>query len=417
MFKNKNYTKIFMATLITRFGDSIDSIALSWLVYVLTGSKLLMGTLFAISFIPNILLLPISGVIADLISKRKITWICDLLRGASVCIFALIYFLDFLEVWHLFLFVVINSTLESLSDPARSSLLPLIVDEEDYVSANGYLSTASTIGNLIGVGAAGLLIGMFGIWFAIFIDGITFFLASGLIYLLKIQEKVSESIKFSEVKFYFQMIIDGLAFLRRDRIITSFVIFAALFNFTFVPFNVLQPVYVDQVMNMGPVGMSYLGGGLLIGMLVGGLIIGSIGKKIEPIRTVSFCLSILALCYGMLGAVHYISLQSSIKLGVIVITSFIFGMMLPIAQAPIGAVIMKRIPVELTGRVLSIFTLISLSMNPLGGSIVGVIGESLSVSQFFILMGIMGLIVSIGFRLFHIKTDLNIDNQTEMEIA
>jgi DHA3 family macrolide efflux protein-like MFS transporter len=72
LFKNPNYLKLILATFITRFGDSLDSIALSWLVYIITGSKLLMGTLFAVSFLPNIIILPFAGVLADILSKKSL---------------------------------------------------------------------------------------------------------------------------------------------------------------------------------------------------------------------------------------------------------------------------------------------------------------------------------------------------------
>ena len=62
IFKNGNYTKLVLATLITRFGDAVDSIALSWMVYIMTGSEVLMGTLFMVSILPYVIILPFSGL-------------------------------------------------------------------------------------------------------------------------------------------------------------------------------------------------------------------------------------------------------------------------------------------------------------------------------------------------------------------
>ncbi|MBI9011210.1 MAG: MFS transporter [Clostridiales bacterium] len=416
MFKNMNFLKVTIATVITRIGDSIDSIALSWLVYVLTGSKLLMGTLFAVSFIPNLLILPFSGVIADVVSKKKLTFMSDIFRGLSVSCLALVYYFNLLEVWHLFLFVVINSVFESLADPARSTLLPLIVKEDEYVSANGYLSTASTLGNLIGIGLAGAIIGFFGIWVAILIDGITFFVSGVLILSMKIKEINNKKLQLSQINEYLNMIKEGFKFVKNDHLILSFVLFGAILNFSFVPFNVLNPVYVDQVMKTGAIGMSYLGGALLFGMLAGGILIGNIGKKVKPIKTAVISFAILGLCYSLLGVINYISIAQSAKIVVIIIISFFFGMMLPIAQAPIIAMIMKRIPSDIIGRVISIFTLISLSTNPLGGTIVGAIGDNLSVSQLFMMMGVFGILGSFAFMIYHRNTVLE-PSMTEEKTA
>lgn len=416
MFKNMNFLKVTIATVITRIGDSIDSIALSWLVYILTGSKLLMGTLFAVSFIPNLLILPFAGVIADVVSKKKLTVMSDVFRGLSVSCLALVYYFNLLEVWHLFMFVIINSVFESLADPARSTLLPLIVKEDEYVSANGYLSTASTLGNLIGIGLAGAVIGLLGIWVAILIDGITFFVSGVLILSMKVKEVSNQKLQLSQINDYMGMITEGFKYIKNDRLILSFVLFGAILNFSFVPFNVLNPVYVDQVMKTGAVGMSYLGGALLFGMLAGGILIGNIGKKVKPIKTLVVSFAILGLCYSLLGVIDYIQVTQTIKIVAIIVISFVFGMMLPIAQAPIGAVIMKRIPKEIIGRVISIFTLISLSTNPLGGTIVGAIGDNLSVSQLFIMMGVFGILGSFLFMMYHRNTVLE-PARTEEKIA
>lgn len=52
---SRPFTYLLLARVISRFGDSIDSIAYSWMVYMLTGSKVLMGTLFALNYVPNLL--------------------------------------------------------------------------------------------------------------------------------------------------------------------------------------------------------------------------------------------------------------------------------------------------------------------------------------------------------------------------
>ena len=55
LLAHKEFTLYLLARVISHFGDSIDSIAYSWMVYMLTGSKIMMGTLFALNFVPGIL--------------------------------------------------------------------------------------------------------------------------------------------------------------------------------------------------------------------------------------------------------------------------------------------------------------------------------------------------------------------------
>lgn len=119
LLKNKNYIKLLSASVITRFGDALDSVALSWLVYVLTGTK------------------------------KHIAIIGDIGRGISVSCIAILFYLEYLQVWHLFVFIVINSLFESFANPARSAMFPSILPEDKFTSGSSYLTSASTFGGAI----------------------------------------------------------------------------------------------------------------------------------------------------------------------------------------------------------------------------------------------------------------------------
>ena len=71
LFSQRVYLFNLIAGLISRFGDSVDSIAYAWMVYTLTGSKLLMGSLFAVNAVPNIIFSPFAGVLVDRFEKNK----------------------------------------------------------------------------------------------------------------------------------------------------------------------------------------------------------------------------------------------------------------------------------------------------------------------------------------------------------
>jgi DHA3 family macrolide efflux protein-like MFS transporter len=209
------------------------------------------------------------------------------------------------------------------------------------------------------------------------------------------------------------MLTGGFQFLKKDKVVLSFVIFIAIINFSFVPISVLQPVFVDEVMKMGAMGMSYFGGAILLGMLAGGILVGSIGKKLKPIKTAVLSFVVIGSSYALLGIVGYLNIVQPLKLAGVMTMLFLLGMMLPIAQSALVGTIMKRIPSGVIGRVMSILTLISVSMNPLGGTLVGAIGDKISISHFFITMGALGIICSLLFGIYHRNTILDTPPEVE----
>ena len=84
LLRIRPYVQFMVGKVIARFGDSIDSIAYSWMVYMLTGSKLLMGTLLAVNFLPNIVLGLFAGALVDRMSPKKVIVLTNVGRGLLV---------------------------------------------------------------------------------------------------------------------------------------------------------------------------------------------------------------------------------------------------------------------------------------------------------------------------------------------
>lgn len=391
---NRNYTKTLLATFITRFGDNIDSIAFSWLVYTMTGSRVLMGTIFAISIIPNLIVLPFGGVVADVFNKKIITVIGDIFRALSVASLALFYFFGILEVWHLFVFVSVNSLFESFANPARSGILPSIIEPEDYMKGSSWLGTASHFGSLIGLSVASIFISVIGIWGTILVDAFTFALSALLMGLIEFKDnrgEVSEKPKASD---YFRLIKEGFSYLKTKKILMILLALAAYLNFSFVPYNVLRPIYVVEILNLGVEGLSYLGMALLTGMITGGYLMGIKGRNLNPITTIGIGLTCMGLLYMLLGVPGFMNMGYTLNILFSVIVTFLFGFFAPVVQAPMQAMIMKTTAPEMIGRLSSIMGVIVLCAMPLGGAFVAFIGDSISISLLFVVMGLSGVLLS-----------------------
>lgn len=131
MLKEKNYIKESLASAISRFGDGIDTIAFSWLVYQITGSTVLVATLYGVNGLPNLIFGLFSGVLCKYISEKKIMYICDLGRGICVTLIAALFMAGRLEVWHLYVITFLNSSFESFRSPVATSIVPKIISKEN----------------------------------------------------------------------------------------------------------------------------------------------------------------------------------------------------------------------------------------------------------------------------------------------
>lgn len=383
----KSYILVLMANTISRFGDSVDTIAYGWMVYKLTGSKALMGTLYAVNFVPNLLFSAFSGAFVDTHSKKKIIVIGDIGRGSVVALTAILLAFNKLEPWHLFVFTFMNSTFEAFVSTAKGTLNPLILPKKLLLSANSYSTSISNLSQLIGLGAAGFFIATIGISGTILVDGITFFMSAIFISFIKLDNDTIKKVSMS-AKEYFEDIIEAFQFVRKESLIFLTIILAAFTNFCLVPLNVLRPVYVIDVLKSDSIGLSYISIGFLIGIIIGGVVVAKIGSKHKKGNLVIIGFLFLGLGYSLLSFPAYLDdfIISPIVIATVICT--ITGFFFPFINVPIATYIQSNTPKDLLGRVGALCGMVCLSAMPFGGAIVGIVSEYITITMLFLVMGI-----------------------------
>ena len=393
----RNYAIILLANFISRFGDSLDSIAYGWMVYQLTGSKLLLGTIFAINSLPNIIFGPFAGVIVDRHNKKRVILIVYIGRGVIVTLTALLYLIGVIRPWHLFVFTIINSTLETLGAPAFISILPKVLPKELFLKGNSFSTSAYKFAELVGLGIAGAIIALLGIGGAILIDGGTFFIAAVIILFLKLKHEDNHVSEIS-IKSYFKDLGEGFLFIKKSYVIKTTIILFAITNFCLAPINVLMPAYVEDILRSDASMLSMLGVALSVGIIIGGLLIGFIGNRVKKSWFISIGIFAFGINYCLLFAPGNLIPSGVISNALSVGVFFIFGFIVPMLTSPLTTNIMINTDNKMLGRVGSFISVISCCAIPLGSAITGSVSELFPMTSIF---GVMGLIISlVGIRMF-----------------
>lgn len=392
MFKIKAYFQLLSANVISRFGDSIDMIAYSWMVYQLTGSELLLGTIFMVNAIPNIIFGPFVGVLVDHLSKRKLIVVGDILRGLIVSLTAILFFYNLLEVYHLFIFTFCISTVETFVNPSKTSIFSLILKDDEYLKGSSISQAANSVAALIGAGAAGILIATIGISGTILVDGATFFTSSIIFLFLKFKDVKSE--EKLNLQNYLVDFKEGFKFIKSKKIIFISILLIASLNLFLSPVSVLMPVYVKKVLDKGAMGLSYISIALSVGTIIGGIIISIIDKKLKKsIMIVSgnvwFSLMIILLSIPAFNIISFID-----PIFIAILAFFFIGFSTIFMTAPLQTYILQNTPKEIIGRVFAILSMFSLSMLPIGGAITGVIASMVPLGILYFTLGCIILVIS-----------------------
>lgn len=414
LLRNRSYAQFMLARTISRFGDSVDSIAYGWMVYLLTGSKLLMGTLMAVNFLPNILFGLFAGAMVDRMSPQKVIVLAYGGRGTLVGLTALLFSLGELQVWHLFVMTVLVSLLECFASPAETSSVPRLLPPGLLLSGNALSSSIARMSELAGIAAAGALIAGVGIAWTLWIDAALF--GASAFFMTKVvfpgirpdvrpstivdernelgEATVPHSSLFSEVN-------EAFRFLRTIPVLLMTSFLFAFVNFCLMPFNVLRTPYVTEILNAGAGGLSLLSGMMVAGMVLGGLWLTNWGSNCRKSLLVIIGIVMLGLSYAMTALPAYIG---QYQLAVAAVFALLMGFGIPLATTPLASYMMEVTPSGMLGRVSAFQSMLCLSAVPLGSLLSGAIAEWVPMPILFIGFGIAmalsaaGLIVSRTFR-------------------
>lgn len=407
LIRIRPYMQFMLSKVVSRFGDSIDSIAYSWMVYILTGSKVLMGTLLAVNFLPSIFLGLFAGALVDRMSLKRVILITNTGRGLFVGITALLFGLGQLEVWHLFVITILNSLLECFIIPAEVSSVPRLLPPSMLLSGNAMSSSATRVAELAGLAVAGALIASIGIAWTILIDAGLFALSALMMsrvdYPKGSTSANNENKTLSELdsvssdkRSIFSEMAEAFYFLRKHALLLIVSMLFAFVNFCLMPFNVLRTPYVIETLHAGAGGLSLLSGLMVGGMVLGGVWMAQRGANYRKSVLVISGVVMLGLSYAMTALPAY---MTSFQLPVAAVFCLLMGLGIPLATTPLATYLMEVTPSEMLGRVYALQSMLVVSVAPLGSLASGALADWLSMPVLFIVFGIM-LAMSAGMLLF-----------------
>ena len=404
VFTQKEYLKHIVANSISRFGDSIDAIAFTWLVYAITESAAWSAIVFAINQLPSVLIQPFVGPVIEGMNKKKVMIITDFIRGGIIIGLVILYLTEYLNPWVLLLFTFCNSAVEAFSMPAFTAVVPKIIEEKYYTYGTALSSTISTIVQLAGTAAGGVIIGVWGVETAILIDGGSFFAAGLLRTFLRLDEKNLRKGKL-EFKEYFETLKEGAVYIKKQPVIYNFCLMAIITNAILVPINSLQTPLITEVMGQGSELLSVFSMAMFIGMLIGSVVFPLIMEKMQ-VRTV---VVITGISIGSTFFLYTMGIYVQGNIVAIYLLTMIASVILGISTSMLSSVLnvqfMKVVSQEYLARVAAIFSAGACAATPIVSMLVSVVSTQLTVLQIFFISGILCVILFVMIGIVKVRLE------------
>ena len=384
--RHRNYQLFFAGQLISLIGTWMDQVAESWLVYRLTGSALLLGTVAFASQIPVFLLAPIGGALADRADRRKILVITQSSMMLLTFVLAWLTLSHRVQIWHVVALAALTGVVNALDLPARQAFVVDMVAREDLVNAIALNSSMFNGARIIGPALAGIIVAGIGEGWCFFANGVSFIaVIAGL--LLMRMNRPRLAIEGSAI----QNILEGFRFVAGNGPMRALMLLLGLVSFTAMPYAVLMPVFADQILHGGPKALGLLMGCSGVGALGGALTLAT--RK--TVQGLGLWVAISCACFGLTLLLFSFSRSMWLSCALLIPTGF--SVMIQMASS--NTLIQSMAPDRLRGRVMSVYTMTFMGMAPFGALLAGSLAHSLGAPWTVALGGIISMIGATVFGL------------------
>ncbi len=269
--KHRNFQLFFSGQSISLIGTWMDTVAEAWLVYRLTGSSLLLGTVAFAGQIPVFLLSPVGGMVADRFNRRKVVIATQVASMIFAFILAMLTLTKRVTVWEVIVLAALMGGVNAFDIPARQSFLVEMVGREDLMNAIALNSSIFNGARIIGPAIAGILVASIGEGWCFFANSVSYIAVIAGLLMMRIPPKPVVTHHASP----FEHIAEGFRFVRDTPPIRALLLLIGLVSLVAMPYTVLMPIFAARVLHGNARTLGILMGATGVGAMCGALMIAS----------------------------------------------------------------------------------------------------------------------------------------------
>jgi MFS family permease len=358
--RSRNFRLFFAGQTISLIGTWIQQIAMSWLVYRLTGSAFILGLAGFLGQLPGFVIAPFAGVLADRWSRHRMLLATQSLAMIQALLLAALVLTGRITVPTLLVLSAFLGVVNGFDIPTRQSfLVDMVEHKEDLANAIALNSSMFNAARLVGPALAGVVIALVGEGICFLLNGLSYVAVLIALLAMTIEPKPA----MAEPPRMLRQLLEGFDYAFGFAPMRAVLLLVALVSLTGTPYTVLMPVMAADVLHGGPDTLGALMAATGLGALVGALYLASRRSVLGLGRLIAGTATLFGL--GLVAFAH----SRSVALSVAVLAAVGFGMMVQMASS--NTILQTIVDEDKRGRVMSLYTMAFTGMMPLGSLLAG----------------------------------------------
>lgn len=397
---HRDFTLMVIGQIISLLGNIMLGFALSLYVLDKTGSAAVFGSILAISTLPIIFISPIGGVIADRINRKNIMVALDFSTAAIIVILAL-----FINHGGIIFIIgaakVLFSIIYCVYMPAVQSSIPLLTSDENLLKANSIIVQVNAIASLAGPILGGLLYGIIGIMPILIISAICFTASAIMEIFIRIpfiKQKAHDSV----LKILKHDLGQATVLLTSEgKILIKVLLVMSLANFSMASYMTVGLPYITKAfLGLTDIHYGFLQSSMGVGAILGGLLIGIVGKRIKNTQVYRLLLA-GSMFLLPISIATFSNARPNLSYAVILCSTLLMMLMMSMSNIICQTVLQQLTPDTLLGKVSAIVMAISTCATPLGQAMYGFLFDAVDNDLMFIGLATLAAGIGISFAARH----------------
>ncbi|MBS7156626.1 MAG: MFS transporter [Sanguibacteroides justesenii] len=386
--KSYNFRLYFGGQCISLIGTWMQQIAMSWLVFRLTGSVLLLATVTFTAQIPILVATPYMSVFVDRFDRRKLLVLTQSLSMIQALLMAILTLTGLVQVWHIMVLSLLIGLINALDNPTRQSFYPSLVSPDKLSNAIALNSAVINGSRLIGPAVGGVLIGLLGEGICFLLNGISYIAVIVALLLMRLPSKRGCTAKQKVL----EDMRDGFRYVVRNIPIRALLLLMSAISFFGLPLMTFIPAYVKTILH---------GESEMLGLLLSCIGVGSfVAALYLAARKSVLGLGKVVMLSGVLLGIG-LSVMAFVTIPwVAAVLCLPIGFTIIAAVASINTLLQTLSGEDKRGRVMGYMAMAFTGMAPVGSMVLGAIEKWIGLQMIILLSGICCFVAALVFEYY-----------------
>jgi MFS family permease len=378
--KSRNFKLFFYGQSISLIGTWMQKTAVSWLVYQITGSALLLGVVGFVSLIPSLVLSPYAGSLVDRHDRYRIMVITQVVSMIQAGALAGMIFLGYNNIIFIIGLSLVQGIINAFDVTCRQSLMvEMVNDKEDLPNAIALNSTMTNFARIAGPAVAGIILSTFGTDVCFIGNFLSYIPVLICLFMMRLHTPVIEK----PLKSIWTELHEGFKYVSGDKELSSVIMMIGISSLFVMPFNTLMPIFAKDLFNGDAKTFSWFESAAGLGSIVSAIYLANLKNSNTLMK--------LIMIAGAVLGFSLLLLSYAPQLPIALLFMALAGVGMMGQSSAINTYIQTHAIPEMRGRAISYYIMAYQGLIPVGSLLIGWLANLMGPRPAVLIEGLIGL--------------------------